>query len=147
MTWLRRAPLAFVGGKDHGLARRAHELGEDLVGGDNARPRIDQEDDEVGLLDGGHGLLAHAGGETRIAVLEPRGIDQPDRGCSKLGIGLAPVAGQSRLIVDEREALAGEPVEQRRLADIRPSDDGDGEGHEAGPEREDEPDRSRGDAS
>ena len=69
-------------------------------------------------------------------MLEPGGIDQPDSARSELGVGLAPVARQSRLIVDKREALAGEPVEQRRLADIRPTDDGNGEGHEVGPERE-----------
>ena len=129
---LRRAPLHFVGGDDHRLAGRAHEFGEDLIAGNDPRPRIDQENDKVRLLDGLDSLLAHAGGETRIAMLEPSGIDQPDGARSKLGVGLAPVARQSGLIVDKGEALAGEPVEQRRLADIRPTDDGNGEGHEAG---------------
>ena len=70
-------PSHLLAARITGLPDAAHQFGEDLVGGDDARPRIDQENDEVGLLDGGHGLLAHAGGETRIAVLEPRGIDQP----------------------------------------------------------------------
>ena len=69
-------------------------------------------------------------------MLEPGGIDQPDSARSELGVGLAPVACQSRLVVDKGEPLAGEPVEQRGLADIRPTDNGDGEGHGLGPERE-----------
>ena len=39
------------------------------------------------------------------------------------------VQAPSRLIVDEREPPARKPVEQSGLADIRPSDDGDSEGH------------------
>ena len=129
---LRRASLDFVGGKDHRLARRTNELGEDLIAGNNASPGIDQENHEVRLLDCGDGLLAHARGKTRIAMLKPGSVDQPDSDRSKLGVSLAPVARQSRLVVDKRKPLAGEPIEQRRLADIRPTDDGNGEGHEAG---------------
>ena len=46
-------PSHFIGGEDHRLAGRAHELGENLVAGNNACTRIDQENDEIGLLDGG----------------------------------------------------------------------------------------------
>src|SRR3546814_7102846 len=40
-------------------------------------------------------------------------------------VPLAPIARHPRLIVDQRELLADEPVEQRRLADIGPADDRD----------------------
>ena len=76
-AWLCGAALAFVGGEDHRLAGGAHQFGEDLVAGDDARPRIDEKHHEVRLVDGSLSLLAHAGGETRIAMLEPRGVDQP----------------------------------------------------------------------
>jgi hypothetical protein len=39
-------------------------------------------------------------------------------------LGLAAVAGQAGLIVDQCQALAGQSVEHSGLADIRASDDG-----------------------
>ena len=45
-------------------------------------------------------------------------------------LALAAVAGDARRVVDQRQPPADQPVEQRRLADIRPADDGDGEAHE-----------------
>ena len=40
-------------------------------------------------------------------------------------LALAPVAGDAGTVVDERQLPADEPVEERRFADVRPSDDGD----------------------
>jgi len=111
------------------LARAPHEIGENLIGAQYPGPRIDEEDHEIGLLDGSFRLLAHAWRKSPIAGLETRGIDQRRGAGSQRGLGLAPVPRQTRLIVDEGKPFAGEPVEQGRLADIRPSDDGDGEGH------------------
>ena len=45
--------------------------------------------------------------------------------CAELRLALAPVAGHARPVVDQRELLPDEPVEQGRLADIRPADDRD----------------------
>ena len=42
-------------------------------------------------------------------------------------LALAPVAGDARQVVDQRQPPADQPVEQRRLADVRPADDGDAE--------------------
>ena len=42
---------------------------------------------------------------------------------------LAQVARHPGLVVDQRQPPADQPVEQRRLADVRPADDGEGEGH------------------
>jgi hypothetical protein len=42
---------------------------------------------------------------------------------------MPPVARDAGKIVDQREALADQAVEQGRLADIRPPDNGDGERH------------------
>ena len=38
-------------------------------------------------------------------------------------VALAPVAGDAGPIIDERELLADEPVEQGRFADVRTADD------------------------
>ena len=48
-------------------------------------------------------------------------------------LALAAVARDARPIVDQRQPPADQPVEQRRLADIRPADDGDGEAHARDP--------------
>src|SRR5665648_968971 len=95
----------------------------------DARAGVDKKQHDIGLHDGRFGLLTHALGQPRIARLEPGGVDQRDRVRPKLGYGLAPVARQARLIVDQRQPLARKPVEQGGLADIRPSDDGNSEGH------------------
>ena len=44
----------------------------------------------------------------------------------------AAVAGDARRVVDERQLPAGQPIEQRRFADVGPADDGDFEAHVAG---------------
>ena len=48
-------------------------------------------------------------------------------------LALAPVAGHARPVVDQRQLLADQPVEQGGLADVGAADDGDGGqlGHEA----------------
>src|SRR3546814_4115939 len=54
-----------------------------------------------------------------------RGIDDAEIEPDQMRVPLAPIARHPRLIVDQRELLADEPVEQRRLADIGPADDRD----------------------
>jgi hypothetical protein len=39
---------------------------------------------------------------------------------------LAPVAGHAGPVIDQREALANQAIEQRRFADVRAADNGDG---------------------
>ena len=95
---------------------------------------VDHEEDGVGLGDGGLGLDAHAPGEARrLALLEARRVDDREAEIAELGVALAAVARDAGLVVDQRQLLADEPVEQRRLADVWPADHGDGEGrHFAG---------------
>ena len=45
-------------------------------------------------------------------------------------LALAAVARHAGLVIDQRELLPDQPVEQRRFADIGPADDGNREGHE-----------------
>ena len=47
----------------------------------------------------------------------------------QMPFGLAPVPGDAGGVVDNGELLARQPVEQRRFADIRTANDGEGEGH------------------
>ena len=64
-------------------------------------------------------------------LLETGGVETVKRSGPSRAVALAPVARHAGLVVDQRQPPADEPVEQRRLADVGPADDGDGEGHGA----------------
>ena len=67
-----------------------------------------------------------------VLVLEAGGVHHPEGQVEQLRLALAPVAGDARQVVDQRDAPADQPVEQGRLADIGSADDGDGgQGHGA----------------
>ena len=109
----------------------AHEIGEGAVDRRQAGARIDQEEDRIGRGDRGFGLRPHAAGQALgRRLLEAGGVDHREGEIAEPRLALAAVAGDARPVVDQREPLADQPVEQRRLADIRPADDGDGEAHE-----------------
>ena len=57
--------------------------------------------------------------------IETAGVDDPHLAAEVIGLAVAAIARQARRVVDERGAPADEPVEQRRLADVRPADDRD----------------------
>ena len=70
---------------------------------------------------------AHPAGQgVRILVLEPGGVDHPEVEPEQVRLALAPVARHAGPVVDQREALADETVEQGRFADVGTADDGDG---------------------
>ena len=118
--------LGLVGEDDDGLAGAARHLGERPVGRQDAGAGVDHEEHHVGLLDRRFGLGAHAAEErARIGLLEAGGVDDAEAQQPEPRLTLAPVAGDAGAVVDERQAPADETVEERRFADIRPSDDGD----------------------
>ena len=55
--------------------------------------------------------------------IEAAGVDDAQRRAEVVGFAVAAIARQVRRVVDERGAAADEPVEQRRLADVRSADD------------------------
>ena len=57
------------------------------------------------------------------------GVDDAEFEIAETRLAFATVAGDAGLVVDERQLLADQPVEQGRLADIRPPDDGDERRH------------------
>ena len=67
-----------------------------------------------------------AGQRVRVLILEARGVDHPELEPEQVGFAFAPVARHSRPVVDQRQALADQPVEQGRFADVGAADDGDG---------------------
>ena len=102
------------------------------VGFGDAGARIDDEERHIGVGERPLGLRLHAPGERgRRRLFEPGGVDRPKFEIGDPGGAFAAVAGQPRRVVDQRQPAADEPVEQGRLADIGPSEDGDRKAHRA----------------
>src|SRR5262249_48972885 len=82
------------------------------------------------LLDRALRLLLHSRSQgSPGALIEPRRIDDGEGEIAETRLALAAVARHTGLVVDQRELLPYQPVEQGRLADIGPADDGDRERH------------------
>ena len=95
-----------------------------------AGSRVDHQQRDIGLVERALGLCPHATAERlRRCLLEPRRIDQAEIEIGDAALGLAAVAGDPRRIVDQRQRPPGQPIEQRRFADIRPADDRHRETH------------------
>jgi hypothetical protein len=102
-----------------------------LVERRDAGARVEQQQRDIGLADRLLGLLAHAGLERLVEhILQAGGVDHGEVEVAEMPCAEAPVARHARLVVHQRQLLADQAVEQGRLADIRPADDGDGEGHD-----------------
>ncbi len=64
-------------------------------------------------------------------LLQPCGVDHDKVEIAEPRPAFAPVAGDAGAVIDQRQAPADQTIEQRRFADIRPSDNGDREAHDA----------------
>ena len=125
-TLLAGAALALVGDQDHLVGTLAQPVGETLVERQDPGAGVDQEQHDVGALDGAFGEAAHARLE-RLAAggLPARRVEQRESKIAELGRRLAHVARHARRVVDEGVAASGQAIEQGRLADIGAADDGD----------------------
>ena len=86
-------------------------LGAEISGIDIAAG-VDDEQNEVGQRNRSFALPAHARGNRAFrGLFKTCRIDQTDDAFADLGLALFPVAGQPRQIIDQREALSGDPVE------------------------------------
>ena len=89
-----------------------------------ADTRIEYEHRRVRAFQTDFGLLAHPAGQAvGILVFPAGGVDDLELQPRDFRIAEAAVARDAGLVVDQRQPLADEPVEQRRLADIRAADD------------------------
>ena len=126
------AVLAFglVGDQHHRLVGAAGEIGKGAVVRRQPDARVDHEHQRVGESNRGLGLLLHPRGQRALgALVEAGGIDDGEVEIVEPGLPFAAVAGDAGLVIDQRELLPDQPVEQRRLSDIGPADNGNREGH------------------
>ncbi len=115
---------------EHVATGGAQDLGELLVPGRDSRLRVDDEEHEIGLLDRLPRLLGDLRPERpRVLAVDAPGVDQAERDAVPLAVELLPVSRDARCLVDDGGPRLGEPVDQRRLADVREADDGDGPSH------------------
>ena len=94
-----------------------------LVQRGDARPSVNHEQRHIGASNAHLGLRAHAAGQAGgIGILPAGGIDDGEIEADEMGLAHAPVSRDAGLIVDQRQFLADESVEQGRLADVGAAD-------------------------
>ena len=64
------------------------------------------------------------------AFVESRRVDHGETEIAEPGFALAPVAGDAWRVVDQRQLLSDQTVEQRRFPDIGSADNGNRKGHD-----------------
>ena len=124
----------FVDRDDHRVRRALQHLRDARVLFRDADGDVDHEHDHVRGLDRGVGLRAHLrrergllAGEARITRGEPAArVDDLEPAGLPLGVEGLAVARDTGPLLDDRVAPADDPVDEGRLADVRPSDDRDG---------------------
>ena len=92
--------------------------------------RVDDEEHEVGLLDRLARLLGHLCPEGPcVFSVDAPGVDQAKRHSVPLAVQLLAVSRDAGRLVHDGSAGLGEPIDERRLADIREADDRDRPSH------------------
>ena len=117
--------VGLVDGHDHRRGRPPQDLRDLLVGGRQAGRRVDDEDDDVGLLDGQAGLVLDALLDGVAGVdLQAAGVDDDVAAVVPLGHAVEPVAGRAGAVLDDGPTLADDAVEERGLAHVGAAHDG-----------------------
>ena len=121
--------VGLVDGHDHRHIRAAQGRGNLAVAGHQAFAAVHHEDDEIRIA---HGALAAFDHELVKGIVaraeEPAGIGQEKRMASpdhRPGLCIARRPGHRR---DDGATARGDPIEQRGLAHVRPSDEHDRSG-------------------
>ncbi len=123
-------PSALLAASTTGRPERRSTSAIDLSPAVSPLPRVDQEDDDVRLGDRLQRLLRHFVQDPVLRDgLEAAGVDDDERCIADATAAVVPVARQPREIGDQRRAGAGKSIEQRRLADVRATDEDKGGQH------------------
>jgi hypothetical protein len=117
--------FGFVHRQQHRLAGATHAFGHGVIIGREPRDAIDQHQHHVSFGHGEFDLPAHQPRQLVAARGNAAGIDDDGRRVWCRRETVDAVARQPRIVGDQRVARAGEAVEQRGLADIGPSNEGE----------------------
>jgi hypothetical protein len=122
--------LGLVGHQNHRLVGAAREVGKGAIVRRQPCAGVDHEHQGIGERDRGLGLLLHPRRERALgALVETGGIDHRKFEVAETRLAFPAVARDPGLVIDQRKLLPDQAVEQRRLSDIGPADDGDRKGH------------------
>ena len=119
--------VGLVDRENRGLVGLAHRFGDLAIARQKPLAPIDDEDEEVGRLDGAPAALQHERVKRILAGAEhPSRVDDIERHTTPLSRLRKHIAGRPRDRRDNRATGSGNAVEQRRLADVGTSDEHDG---------------------
>ena len=105
-------------------ARAPEQIRDFLVAGRDPDLGVDDEKHEIGLVDRRASLFGDLARDRRtVGEVDSAGVDEQEALSTPLALELLAVARNARGLVDDGGAGLGEPVHERRLADIREADD------------------------
>ena len=97
---------------------------------------VHHKDHDVGLVDGGLRLFAYGRLHRALRIVESAGVDERELAAAPLDRRVDAIACRPGLVLDDRDPIADQTIEEGRLSDIRTADDGDETaGHGAKPMR------------
>lgn len=111
--------VALVGHEEDRPARLPQALGHGLVQRHHAGPDVHDEQQDAGLGDGRLDLPFHLGGQLAGLIhAHAAGVHHLEGAFARLDQALQPIPGYAGRRIDDGNASARQPVEQRRLADV-----------------------------
>ena len=125
---VRLAPglVDLVRDQEDRLVRVPEDRRQLLVARRDPGPGVDDEEDEVGFGDRRPRLVGDLLGQRRaVGDVDAARVDEQEAVAGPLADELLAVARDSGCLVDDGLASAGQPVDERGLADVREADDGD----------------------
>ena len=132
---IARAALGLVDPQDHPGAFLAQDIGKHFVGWRDTDPPVDQEQTDIGHLNGALGQAAHPALQAVIGdVFQTRGVDHGKAQIKDLAVAFAQIARHPRLIIDQRQFAPDKAVEQSGFAHIRAANNGKGKAHISRPQ-------------
>ena len=103
----------------------ARELGNVFVRGSQALAGVDHDEGDIGFREGADGLSRRMFVDAGLAASDATRVDDQEGNGTDLAEPVLPVPRQTRVVRDERVTRSRQPVEQRRLADVRAADQSD----------------------
>ncbi len=104
--------VGLVGHQKHLLVGLAQVLGDGLIRGGQAGPRIHHEEHHVRLFDGQQGLLGHLQLDPLLGAIDTAGIDHDKFQLAQLRLAVFAVPGQAGEVGNQGIPGTGQAVEQ-----------------------------------
>ena len=110
---LSRATFALVGEDDDRRRQAAQPVGNFRIQRGDPSARVDHEQRDIGMACRRLGLHPHPAGESLFILIFKAGrINDAEFETDQIGIAFAPVTRNAGPVIDQRDALANQPVEQ-----------------------------------